>query len=198
VTPPRFPRNFRFLMEAAAAFAALGAGLLFSPAHAQRAPKELQPPPDERLLLRAHAEGFQIYACKDAGGKFNWALVAPEALLTDKNGRPFGKHFAGPAWEATDGSRVTGKAAANAPSPDADSIPWLLIAAVGHHGEGVLARVDFIQRVNTKGGKTSPSGCDAAHDGQERREPYSADYLFFTIAKSHSSGASGREAPDGE
>ena len=68
---------------------------------------------------------------------------------------------------------------ANAPSPDADSIPWLLVTAASHSGEGVLARVTSIQRINTKGGKALASGCDAAHAGQEERAPYSADYVFF-------------------
>jgi hypothetical protein len=159
---------------------ALVAGLLFSlPVDAQQVPKELQPPASERLLLRVHGKGDQIYTCKGDGAQFAWVLKAPEAQLTDQNGKAFGKHFAGPSWEANDGSRITGKAAANAPSPDADSIPWLLITVVSHSGEGVLARVTSVQRVNTKGGKASASGCDASHDGQEERKPYSAEYLFF-------------------
>lgn len=80
-------------------------------------------------------------------------LKAPEALLNDENGKPFGKHFAGPSWEANDGSRVTGKAAASVPSPDSEAIPWLLVSVVRRSGEGVLARVTSIQHVNTKGGK---------------------------------------------
>jgi hypothetical protein len=164
------------------AFAALAvaAALVFSLcADAQQVPKELEPPPNERLVLRMHGKGDQIYTCKGVGGQFAWVLKAPEAQLTDQNGKPFGKHFAGPSWEANDGSRITGKATANAPSPDADSVPWLLITVVSHSGEGVLARVTSVQRVDTKGGKASTSGCDAAHDGQEERKPYSADYLFF-------------------
>jgi hypothetical protein len=158
----------------------LAAGFLFSLlANAQQVPKELQPPANEQLLLQVHAKGDQIYTCKADGAEFTWILKAPEAQLTDKNGKPFGKHFAGPSWEAYDGSRVTGKAVANAPSPDADSIPWLLVTAASHSGEGVLARVTSIQRVNTKGGKAPASGCDAAHAGQEERAPYSADYVFF-------------------
>jgi hypothetical protein len=148
-------------------------------AYAQQAPKELQPPANEQLLLQVHAKGDQIYTCKADGGEFIWVLKVPEAQLIDKSGKPFGKHFAGPSWEANDGSRVTGKAVANAPSPDADSIPWLLVTVASHSGEGVLARVTSIQRVNTKGGKARASGCDAAHAGQEERAPYSADYLFF-------------------
>jgi Protein of unknown function (DUF3455) len=158
----------------------LAAGFLFSlSANAWQVPKELQPPTNEQLLLQMHAKGDQIYTCKGDGAQFTWVLKAPEAQLTDKSGKPFGKHFAGPSWEANDGSRVTGKAAANAPSPDADSIPWLLVTVVSHKGEGVLARVTSIQRVNTKGGKAPASGCDAAHAGQEERAPYFADYVFF-------------------
>jgi hypothetical protein len=159
---------------------ALAVGLLFShAASAQQTPKELQPPANEQFLLQVHAKGDQIYTCKSDGGQFAWALKAPEAQLFEKDGKPFGKHFAGPSWEASDGSRVTGKAAANAPSPDADSIPWLLVTVVSRSGDGVLARATSIQRLNTKGGKAPTSGCDAAHDGQKSRAPYSADYVFF-------------------
>ena len=156
------------------------AGALFSlSASARQVPQTLQPPANEQLLLQVHAKGDQIYSCKGDAGRFTWTLKAPDAQLFDKDGKAFGKHFAGPSWEANDGSRVTGKAAANAPSPDADSIPWLLVTVVGHSGDGVLARVTSIQRLSTKGGKAPASGCDAGHVGQEVRAPYSADYLFF-------------------
>lgn len=148
-------------------------------ANAQQVPKELQPPANEQLLLQVHAKGDQIYSCKVAGGQFTWTLKAPEAQLFDKDGKPFGKHYAGPSWEASDGSRVTGKAVANATSPDADSIPWLLVTVVSRNGDGELTRVTSIQRINTKGGKAPTSGCDAAHAGQEEPAHYSADYVFF-------------------
>ena len=171
------PRAFRAF---ASALLPLAAGLLVSlSAHAQQVPKELQPPANEQLLLQVHAKGDQIYACKADGAQFAWTLKAPDAQLFDKSGKAFGKHFAGPSWEANDGSRITGKAVANAPSPDPESIPWLLVSVVSHNGEGVLARVTSIQRINTKGGKAPASGCDAAHVSQESRIPYSADYVFF-------------------
>ena len=164
----------------ASSFLLLVAGLFLSvPARAQQVPRELQPPSGERLVLSVHGMGDQIYTCKGDGGKFAWVLKAPEAQLTEKNGKLFGKHFAGPSWEANDGSRIMGKAVANAPSPDANSSPWLLITVVSHSGEGVLARVTSVQRINTKGGKASASGCDAAHVGQEERKAYSVDYLLF-------------------
>lgn len=162
------------------AISLLAAGFLIPlAARAQEGPKELLPPASEQLVLQVHAKGDQVYTCKADGGKFAWMLKAPDAQLTDMGGKPFGRHFAGPSWEAKDGSRVTGKAMANVPSPNTDSIPWLLVTEVSRSGEGVLARVTSIQRINTKGGKAPASGCDAAHDGQEYRAPYSADYMFF-------------------
>jgi hypothetical protein len=148
-------------------------------ARAQQVPLQIQPPANEQLLLQVHAKGDQVYICKSEPAQYIWTLKAPDAQLFDKDGKPFGKHFAGPSWEASDGSRVTGKAVANAPSPDADSIPWLLVNIVSHDGSGVLSRATTIQRINTKGGKAPASGCDAAHAGQEVRVPYSADYVFY-------------------
>jgi hypothetical protein len=145
----------------------------------QQVPEQIQPPAGEQLLLQVHAKGDQVYICQEGVTQFAWALKAPDAQLFDKDGKVFGKHFAGPSWEANDGSRVKGKAAANVASPDADSIPWLLVNIVGHEGSGVLSRATSIQRINTKGGKAPASGCDAAHAGQELRVAYSADYLFY-------------------
>jgi Protein of unknown function (DUF3455) len=157
-----------------------GAFVIFSyPAAAQQTPPQLNPPAGEQLLLQVHAKGDQVYACKEDVTSYAWTLKAPDAQLFDKDDKPFGKHFGGPSWEANDGSRVVGKAAANVPSPDADSIPWLLVSVVKHEGNGVLSRVTSIQRLNTKGGKAPAAGCDSKHAGAEVRVAYSADYLFY-------------------
>jgi len=158
---------------------AAASSVLSYAAVAQQVPPQLQPPSGEQLLLQVHAMGSQVYSCKADGSQYAWTLKAPDAALFDKDGKPFGRHFAGPSWEANDGSRVTGKAVANAPSPDPGSIPWLLVNIVSHDGNGVLSRATSIQRLNTKGGKAPASGCDAAHAGQELRVPYTADYLFY-------------------
>ena len=166
--------NFGNLIGGALAVILFGAA-----AGAQQVPAALQAPANEQLVVQVHAKGDQIYSCTVDGAQPGWTLKAPEAQLFDKDGKTFGKHFAGPSWEASDGSRVVGKAAANVASPDADSIPWLLVKVVSHAGDGVLTRVTSIQRINTKGGKAPASGCDAGHAGQEVRAGYSADYLFF-------------------
>jgi hypothetical protein len=166
----------------ASAFAtllAVACSLLPSLATAQPAPQSLQPPANEHVLLQVHAKGNQIYFCNVDGAQSAWTLRAPEARLYGKGGKLFGKHFAGPSWRANDGSQVTGRAVADLPSPDTNSIPWLLVTVVGRSGAGVLAGVTSIQRLNTQGGKAPSSGCDAAHVGHELRVGYSADYVFF-------------------
>lgn len=175
---------WKWIRVSACTTLSLAACFLFSvTVKAQEVPKELQPPASEQLLLKVHAQGDQVYTCKGDGAQFTWMLKAPDAQLFDKDGKLFGKHFAGPSWEANDGSRVTGKAVASAPSPDADSVPWLLLTVASRVGDGVLSHVNSIQRINTRGGKAPLSGCDAAHVGQEMRAPYSADYVFFGLAR---------------
>ena len=144
-------------------------------------PTELTAPAGAKLVLKAHATGAQIYTCKAGNdGAFQWVLKGPDADLHDKKGAVIGHHFAGPTWKHKDGSEVTGKASAHVDSPDSDSIPWLLLSATGHTGEGVFAKVTSIQRINTKGGKPSAaSPCDASKDGTETKSTYSADYLFY-------------------
>ncbi len=166
------------LVLLAALFVSASSVLPFSTS-AQQIPPQLQPPAGEQLLIQVHAKGDQVYICKEGATEFSWGLKAPDAQLFDKDSKPFGKHFAGPSWEANDGSRVTGKAVANVPSPDADSIPWLLVNVVSHEGSGILSHATSIQRLNTKGGKAPASGCDSAHASQAVRVPYSADYLFY-------------------
>jgi hypothetical protein len=139
-------------------------------------------PPPATLALKADAVGVQIYACgpgKDAKQPFEWSLKAPEATLTDDAGKPFGKHGAGPTWEAADGSKIHGAMKAKADAPEASAIPWLLIEVKSSEGKGVLSNVAWVQRVQTVGGKAPTSGCDKAHLGAETRVDYRAAYYFY-------------------
>ena len=70
--------------------------------------------PNEAVVATVHAEGAQIYDCKaGADGKLVWQFREPIAtLLVD--GKTVGRHFAGPGWELSDGSAVTGKVAGRA------------------------------------------------------------------------------------
>jgi hypothetical protein len=147
-------------------------------------PDSIQVPAGEEVVLFVHASGSQIYTCKAAAGdRFSWTLKGPEAELRDRNDKAIGEHSAGPTWKLKDGSEVTGKAAAQVDSLDADSIPWLLVKVASNSGKGALAKVTSIQRVHTKGGKPPSEGCDAAHHDAESKSSYTADYYFFAPSK---------------
>ena len=148
-------------------------------------PEKIKAPAGEELVLVAHASGSQIYICQaGADGKMAWTLKAPDAELRNDQGAVMGRHYAGPAWKLNDGSEVTGKAAARVDSPDAGSIPWLLVTVIGHTGEGALSRVSDIQRIHTKGGVPPVADmCNAAKQGSESKSSYTADYYFYAPAR---------------
>ena len=154
-----------------------GCGILA--AQTPEVPEELRVPEGQTLLLRLHGEGKQIYSCQRAADGYGWKLKGPEAKLIDKDGKVVGRHYAGPTWESTDGSRVTGKLAASVASPDAGSIPWLLLGAASHEGTGVMQRVLSIQRLETKGGAAPSTGCAAGSGNIETSVPYEASYYFY-------------------
>jgi len=144
-------------------------------------PEPIKAPASEKLVLRTHALGAQIYSCQAAAdGKTQWTLKAPEADLMDDQGVVIGHHEAGPSWQLADGSEVTGKAVARVDSPDSHSIAWLLIEAQDHKGDGMLTAVAHIQRIYTRGGQApAATDCDAERQNSEVRIPYSADYYFY-------------------
>jgi hypothetical protein len=147
-------------------------------------PDTIAVPAGLEVVLYAHATGSQIYTCQSAAdGKFAWTLKAPEAELHDRKDKVIGSHSAGPTWKLKDGSEVTGKAAAHVDSLGGESIPWLLVNAVGHAGKGLLTTVTTIQRVRTHGGMPPDDVCDAAHVNTETKSSYSADYYFYAPPK---------------
>ena len=168
------------LIQVAAAITLLLAAQVQGPARPE-VPENLQAPAGEEVILAAHATGVQIYACQAGGDqKFAWMLKAPEAELTDSTGKKIVHHFAGPTWKHVDGSEVAGKVIAKRDAPKPDAIPWLLLAAASHTGEGILGRATSIQRIHTEGGlPPGASTCDAAASGKESRSAYSADYYFY-------------------
>ncbi|MBV8743988.1 MAG: DUF3455 domain-containing protein [Xanthobacteraceae bacterium] len=155
-------------------FAALGLSAVF--AIAQDIPVKLAPPQEGPLVGKYAAKGVQIYVCSIKGGANEWVFKAPEAELTDAQGRPFARHYAGPTWEASDGSKIVGEVLASEPAPKAGAIPWLLLSTKSL-GSGVLADTRFAQRVNTSGGVGPTGACPTV--GTERRVDYMADYIFY-------------------
>jgi hypothetical protein len=123
----------------------------------------------------------QIYKCdKGADGVLKWVFVAPQAKLY-VDGAEVGTHGAGPVWTYKGGT-VHGKMVATKPSPDADSIPWLLVKGVSYDGAGPMGTVTYIQRSATKGGKAQGDGCDADHLGDTSKVAYTATYTFYAAA----------------
>jgi len=146
-------------------------------------PDKLKPGANELLAMIVPAKGVQIYECRartDQVGGYAWAFVAPEADLFDARGNRTGRHYAGPHWEATDGSNILGTVKERADAPVADAIPWLLLSARSVGSEGSFSKVTSIQRVNTVGGVAPKTGCSQATAGTPARIDYTADYYFFT------------------
>jgi hypothetical protein len=156
-------------------------GLLKAPT----VPAQLEPPAGATLMLRYRAQGAQIYACKvnpaaTGAATYVWTLKAPDAKLSDESCAPAGTHFAGPTWKSSlDDSTVVGTKLADAPSPNAGAIPWLLLKATSTTGKGIMSSVVAVQRVDTAGGSAPADGCDASTLGAERSVPYSAVYYFY-------------------
>ena len=157
-------------------------------AHASAAPAPPPVPSDivveagHKPFLVGHAAGVQIYACATVAGGFAWGPATPRATLYDDRGKAIVTHFAGPSWQAQDGSTVVGRRVRGV-TVDATAIPWLLLearsAGAGPDGDR-LADTTFIQRVATTGGLPPASAeCDAASAGTTRDVPYTADYVFW-------------------
>jgi len=158
------------------------AGCAASGAKTPEIPAALSVPANQVLTQQLRATGVQIYQCqsmKNDPAKFEWTFKQPEANLFTRAGRPVGKHYAGPTWEADDGSKVIGELIARANSPEPGAIPWLLLSAKSTSGNGMFTGVKSIQRLRTVGG-SAPYSCDQADAGRMLRVSYSADYLFYT------------------
>jgi hypothetical protein len=167
----------------AIALAAQLAGCATEPAAPTSVPAALEPPGKQSLAMVLPATGVQIYQCRAVAsrpGAYEWAFVAPDAELFDQAGNRIGRHYAGPHWEAADGSRVVASVAARADAPRTGAIPWLLLTARSVGPEGTFSKVTSIQRTNTVGGLAPSNGCSSAKAGAVARVDYRADYRLFT------------------
>jgi len=144
-------------------------------------PASLAAPGGESLVRTLWADGVQVYECrKAADASFpDWVFVAPEARLSDANGTLVGRHYAGPTWEAQDGSQVVGSVKAKVDSPDPHSIAWLMLQTHSTGKPGAFAKVTTIQRVATQGGIAPTTGCGTATIGKQERVHYTAQYALY-------------------
>lgn len=146
-------------------------------------PQNLKVPAGNALILTTLAKGVQIYVCQPKASdrtQFEWTLKAPEADLFNATGALVGKHYGGPTWEYTkDKSKVVGEVKQRLDAPASTAIPWLLLSAKTHEGNGFFSKVTYIQRLNTQGGKAPATGCDSSKQNSTTRVNYTADYYYF-------------------
>lgn len=145
-------------------------------------PDAIKSAANERVAMVVPARGVQIYECRakqGQAGAFEWAFVAPEADLFDTSGVKIGRHYAGPTWEANDGSKIVGAVKARADAPQPGAIPWLLLTAIQAGPKGSFSAITSVQRVNTIGGVAPSAACGQGNAGSSARVPYTADYYFL-------------------
>jgi hypothetical protein len=141
-------------------------------------PGEIQVPEGNKVFLVGHAVGVQIYSCNGVV----WSSAVPRANLYDDHGKLIITHFAGPTWQAMDGSRVVGLAEKMV-TVDRTAIPWVRLSAAstaaGPDGDRLVATT-FVQRIATTGGLAPPAAqCSEATAGTVAEVPYTADYYFW-------------------
>ena len=140
-------------------------------------PPTIAVPAGNKVFLVGHAVGVQIYSCNGVA----WGPATPRANLYDDHGKLIITHFAGPTWQAKDGSRVVGQPEASVIVDDT-AIPWVRLSArtfAGPEGDR-LVPTTYVQRINTRGGLAPPAAdCNAATAGAVAEVPYTADYYFW-------------------
>lgn len=131
-----------------------------------------------------YAIGVQKYKARIKAGtdpvQYEWVFVAPQANLYNSTNTKVGTHGAGPYWEVSTVDSIFAQQfspARTAPSPDVESIDWLLLMPkTGTTPTGIFADVDYIQRIATKDGKapvTPPTNLTQTADVK-----YKAVYRF--------------------
>ena len=144
-------------------------------------PESVRVPAGISQKMWAVGRGELTYECrekKDMAGAHEWAFVGPMATLYGADKKAVGKYYAGPTWEATDGSRITGKQLAVSPASPGN-IPLQLVKAEPAMGIGAMQGVAYVQRLNTRGGVAPSEPCGTAMKGQRQQVSYAADYVFY-------------------
>ena len=176
-----FSRSNRLLLAgivaAMAALSLVAQVALAGPPSPTGVPDQITPGDGNKVFLVGHGVGVQIYTCNGAV----WSSAVPRANLYDDNGKLIIKHFAGPSWQAKDGSKAVGTVVDKV-IPDQSAIPWVLLSAKTTPGADGDRLVDttFIQRLDTVGGLQPPAAdCNAATAGTVVESPYTAEYVFW-------------------
>jgi hypothetical protein len=146
-------------------------------------PEAVRAPMGAKQTMWTVGAGEITYECREKAamaGQYEWAFVAPVATLKNAAGAVVGKYYGGPTWEANDGSKVTGKQLAVAPSTPGN-IPLQLVKADPAMGMGAMQGVSHIQRLKTQGGVAPAAACGMANKGERQQVAYQADYVFYSM-----------------
>lgn len=143
------------------------------------------PPETAQLVTILEGRGVQIYTCTAQAAGYQWVLTAPEAQLFNlATGKQVGHHDAGPRWTLDDGSAIQGTVVQRKAADGPADVPWLLLHTQPvQTAQGTLSATTYVRRYNTHGGAAPASGCDAAHQGNPLRVPYSATYAFYSTPR---------------
>jgi hypothetical protein len=112
--------------------------------------------------------------------QLRWDPLGSEALLVDASGQSVGTVAPGRYFLAYDGSYVIGKVAAES-QVGANALTWVRytarFVAARRPGEGRLADISSIQRIDTSGGLPPLPTCEL--EGAHLLVPYGATYMFY-------------------
>jgi hypothetical protein len=165
------------LVTAIAALSLVAQVALAGPPSPSGVPFQIRVGEGNKVFLVGQGVGVQIYTCNGSV----WSSAVPRADLFDDNGKLIIKHFAGPSWQAADGSKAVGTVVDKV-IVDETAIPWVLLSAKttpGLDGDR-LVDTSFIQRLDTVGGLQPPAAdCNAATAGTVVESPYTAEYVFW-------------------
>lgn len=156
-------------------------------------PEGLDAPEGFKPFFAGHAIGTQNYICAVVGNAYDWVFIGPQATLYDAYGEQIMTHFH--SKNAIDGvidatwqhSRDTSAVWARRDKGaivDPSAIEWLLLkmsgAQLGPTLGNKVSSTQYIQRVNTVGGKKPPTPeCSADNVNTRRLVYYEADYYFY-------------------
>ena len=137
--------------------------------------------PEATLFTDLFGQQFQIITHFQSPD-LNPNAIAPNPLPLGGNATWQSSFDTSKVWAVKTGSIDAGTDPASCPNSGA--IPCLLLQSIGNlkgpTGGNLLAKVTFIQRLNTNGGAAPATACTV---GQTQLVGYTADYFFYKAGK---------------
>ena len=147
-------------------------------------PPSVTPPEASEEAFRLEASGEQVFRCLiDARGWY-WKFEAPNAYLFDPlTNQAVAKHGYNFTFVHNDGSCLTTRIVSTAPQGKKD-LSDALFTVASRDGYGRLSQIQYVQRLNAKGGVPTTM-CTKEKRGQLARVPFTADFIFYRSGRPH-------------